>query len=466
MKKTISLITFIFILFIDLHAQSAYNFNPTANFQYTAADANGQVYAIKFAKDAKRVERTMLIDLNTNESRITYYDETGNPLESYQNSNSYVYVVGNGKIDMISVDESENTKIRNDLNTIQEYGINLSFMDQLVSDNSNWMEVLSQNKKYLDAVVACTAYTETGLACIATWVNPLMAIPCTSGLINIIGKNYNKTNPTLSTAAELVSSEIDFLNKYLHEEKPITKWSILLNVIDIADATYNEKKESNRQLAEQIRSLYREELILRSNQSTSFKGNVDNLALKNRTGIIGKAILEVEKVNKEVDRLEKTINIHNFKDIASKVKDQDSKRNTIKLKAETQYNDSLNGIPILLSWKKIDREGYYSINKVVFKGIRWNYGRVPFALIDIYFSCQKKPILVNKFGDIEKVFYYMRDLGIVWKKDGNVPVNGLLGISKSMRDEGVVHFSLDWNSFTTTPVFEFDKSSFRFDYTL
>lgn len=323
--------------------------------------------------------------------------------------------------------------------------------------------------------VVTVAYCETTLACLGTGVNPVLAIPCASGLVNLIGKNYNSTNPELSETMDVVSGGVDFLHDYIVKGKKIDAWDQIVNLIDETNSYYNERKEKMHQNAELIRASLKEEREMKRNQSYEEKTDCDPVSVSQKGGIIEKAVKKLDVVDLEIkaidDNLVKLFKAGKLtKEITesenTRKKGLQDKKIEIKKAAADEFNDSLKSSKPY-SWKKTDGEIYYSITGLKFTGIRWNkYDDMPSVNFEVTFSSRMKPKYVMIFGEMKKIETYMMNLGFQWYDKKMKLTNGMLVVNKDIRAAGKLTFAIRWFDFLNTPVINFNKSDFRVDYSL
>ncbi|MDD3321473.1 MAG: hypothetical protein PHS59_08525 [Paludibacter sp.] len=476
MKKSKFLLLFLSSIIISSFAENAYQFDPKAEFQFKAADSDGEIYAVKFDENKKIVKETMMIDLKTDQSRITIYDESGLPIETYQNEKLYVYEPYDDGLEIYTNEQYVKDKLMSDAEFLKSQGINLGFMDKMVLDNVGWLEKLSQNKKYLDIAMTCVAGVETAVSCLGVGVNPLLAIPCATGLINLIGKNYNKTNPELSGTMDLVSGKVAFMHDYIKDGKVIDTWGQVDNVINKTNTFYNERKEKMHQNAELLRAAIREENELKRKQKYEEKGELNIDKLNSWGGIITRANKKIDDLKTEqktsydyLTELNKQNKLNEDMVKKTMARDKEIEKEILQTKknAEIEFNDSLKGAKTPCSWKKTDSEAHYNIQKVLFTGIRWNkYDHQPWVNLELNFSTSMKPLYVKQFDEMKKFETYMRTINYKWNDAKRKDVEGALIVSKEIRESGVLIFGMFWSNFLITPVIIFPKSSFGIDYSM
>jgi hypothetical protein len=293
-------------------AQSvSYNFFKDQKYQIQAISSDGQIFGARLSSDGKKVEQTIFIDNDINNSRITFFNDDNKPMESYQGEKVYAYSNEGNQLYMMSSEESENTQMMDDAHLLKNYGLDLSFTDEIAANNSNWLDSLSKYKNYLDATLTGIAFVETGVSCLAVGVNPVMAIPCTKGILNIIAANYDKNNPLVTTSLMVNAKKLEALEAYLKGKK-VSVWPDVMDYINLADDYYTTRREKLHAKAEKIRSLINERDLLKVTQSYSQKGINDSIFMKSCCGIIASAIDSTDRLEKKLDEIRKNANADNY----------------------------------------------------------------------------------------------------------------------------------------------------------
>jgi|GEM_PF-3531301 len=455
------------------------SFNPQASYQYVSANDNGEIYAVKFATDATKVNETVYIDLANDQAIYTEYDNN-KPTETYQEDNLYVYKKEGNGIRLQSINQYENEQLQEDARLIQSSGIDLGFVDKKMVENNGWLEALAQNKKKLDAVMSCVSAFQTLSSCAATGLNPIMAIPCTTGLINLIGQNFDKQNPESSAVSDAVSDKLnDIVNDY--EKNPVLSGKsqelienakkagkvgadVLFYVIDKTNEEYAERKESLHKIAEIIRQNNKEAEELRASQHFSGKGNIDALMVNKFNGIIQRTVSKTNAIDNQIGNLRKNMAQANFTGINTKIQALEKEKKQLRKEGEKQFNDSIDGKEMSVNWEKTDGEAYYSIQKLRFTGVRWDDSRTyPYAKLTIDFSALAKPVMIKQFDEIKKTDTYLMSISLLTQQLSKGEIIGTLIVNKNFREAGKLDFTCLWDEFTATNVVRFTKSGFRTD---
>lgn len=472
--KRFNLIQFLFVFLFSLPISAqeyGLNYNPQDDFQIKTVSSNGEIYAVKLAKDKKMVEETMFIDLNNDKNRVTYYNEDGFPSETYEGDKLYTYYFKDAVAKITSSESYEDIKLQQDadLALLKEKGVNLSFMDKFVADNESWLDNLSSTNKLVDWTLENIAYTETAFACgFAVMGNPLMAIPCASGLINFVGNQYNATDPTTSKVLTSFSSGVDMMHDYVKDGKTISSWQVVKELVDKTDQYYDEKKAKLHECAELIRQDIRDEADLYKEQKYSGEGDIDQATLNPTGGIVQTAVNKIIALKKEQETAKNSLteiykkgDKEAMKKVIAKIDQIEADMKEVRKKAETDFNDSINDKKMSVSWKKLDSEVYYKVKNIYFTGIRWHYGDKPDVLLDLNIKFSPKNVRQISGDEISTHQANIRHITIYSKRaNNNEDWRFRLIVGEKMRSEEVIHTALNWDDFLVTPYIVFKSSEF------